>query len=328
MEPKRSRKLSDSSVSIKQTQLLHDDPMLSNEELFKHGLQDLAEELDLEVIFNPLICGREISLMKLWQCIQLPEFGGYERVSSRNLWQELAKYIGFHINCNVAAQEIKDCYCEILAVFEKLRHDFLEETKVMESHQNTRNENQSLATTYHSDEGNNNRHQIADISRNNLIGNGISDDHSFSFDSVKQQMSRKKQIQNSAQSQDLSFSVKRQRIRRSKFKALEIPSTPDYIINGCQDIQDQRYSPDETDIFDRDGMIETLNHSHRSNIRNSHSRKPPPRHNTKSDHIYPSAPENDLEYDFAQRDNSNFPITDEKFQDKKFNSTFYFSMLA
>lgn len=108
------------------------DPALTDENLFKEALIDLAQELEIGVEFNPVICGRTISLFRLWQVVK-EEFGGNDEATGRRLWPQIARKLNFNDHMHTkAANDLEACYGEILADFETAREQFNDPTESQE----------------------------------------------------------------------------------------------------------------------------------------------------------------------------------------------------
>ncbi|TQS34805.1 hypothetical protein Golomagni_04799 [Golovinomyces magnicellulatus] len=248
-----TNEFSNDTVSISEGHLLAYDQMLHNEELFTQGLQALANELDLEVDFNPDICGRKISLMRLWQTVQSSKYSGFDDISEDRFWPKIASEFGFDKS---AATELKDCYSEILSDFGNLRREFLMEGLPNESQENDSIENQ-LPSDLICVKNDNLTKSEDSMSFDSQIIHHDSDDLDVPLIQEEYQVSSRESSLESNQSRRRFIPNKRQRIRNCK-KVLEIPSTPENKINGYQDPDlAQKRSPrfdvisDETDELDQ-----------------------------------------------------------------------------
>ncbi|KAK0120208.1 hypothetical protein ONS95_011614 [Cadophora gregata] len=87
---------------------------------FAINLLQLADQLDLEVDPNPVICGKTIKLFDLWQVVTSDEFGGFDEVNGRRRWVKVAQKLGFEgSKQREAAGDLQSCYGEILCDLEQ-----------------------------------------------------------------------------------------------------------------------------------------------------------------------------------------------------------------
>ena len=230
----------DSSGQIIQSpkmQRKNPDPATIDENLFKGDLLDLAESLEMEVDFTPEICGRKISLFRLWQVIQSDEFGGFDRVNGKNLWPNVARKLNFNdFRQTTAAQELRGCYSEILADFEDARQEYDEEPGLTDSQERAMLDAQLLETaarqTQNLDE--------EDMEEDEKIVEEDEEDDDLDRPQISPHpsvptSSSKRSFGVDRTNVNTSFN-KRQRIDKGKGKGkeLEIPSTPEDIINSNQ----------------------------------------------------------------------------------------------
>jgi hypothetical protein len=104
------------------------DPTLVDERLFEAKMRELADKLDLELDLIPVICGKRLALFRLWQVVMSDKFGGFDEVNGRGLWPRVAKALDFNdFKHKGAAQDLRDCYSELLIDFEELRDAYREE---------------------------------------------------------------------------------------------------------------------------------------------------------------------------------------------------------
>jgi hypothetical protein len=102
------------------------DPSTKDEKMFKEDLSAMAEDTEVEVDFEPIICGRKIPLFRLWQVVASEEFGGYGEVSDKGLWLQVAEKLNFNQFRHAKAPEaIKAAYEEILPQFEEAREEYV-----------------------------------------------------------------------------------------------------------------------------------------------------------------------------------------------------------
>jgi hypothetical protein len=220
------------------------DPTTTNEKLFKHHMSILAESFDLIVDFEPTICGRTLPLFKLWQVVQSEEFGGFDEVTGRNLWPQVARKLNFNDWRHAsAATDLKDCYSEILADFEELREEEREENGLTESQEEALIESQLRQTAARetqptsADEGDEEDDEI--VEEEEELEDDL--DAPQSSPQIIPSSSSKRSFGTDRTNQPISFN-KRQRIDKGKGKELEIPSTPEDLINNNQKIRSS-YQP-------------------------------------------------------------------------------------
>lgn len=211
------------------------DPSTVDERLFKSDLTALAEALELEVDFKPIICGRAIPLFRLWQVVQSNEFGGFDEVNGRKLWPLVARRLNFndfqHFD---AAADLHACYDEILADFEQAREEYKEinpDMALTESQEMALIESQLRQTASHETQN------LSD--QDEELVNGEYEDHDDDLDhpqvspaSLPPSSSSKRSF-GSDRTYDTPFN-KRQRIDKGEGKELEIPSTPEHVIDTNQ----------------------------------------------------------------------------------------------
>ncbi len=222
---------------------------LTDEQLFREDVSGLAAALQLEVDFTPEICGRKVPLFKLWQVVQSIDFGGSDRVTGLKLWPKVAKFLTFRDSQQlIAAEDLRICFAEILADLEQYR-EMQHEQSLTESQQKamldaqhletagreTRSlydaEDERLAETFEGEE------DVELVEENNdeeLVEEDEDDDldrPQFSPRPLIPSPSRKRSFSADRSNVDLSYK-KRQRIDKGKCKELEIPSTPEDVINS------------------------------------------------------------------------------------------------
>jgi len=113
----------------KETPRRVEDPLLTDEKQFVAYVKLLAEELDLEVNFKPVICGKRIPLFRLWQVVRA-DCGGVDEVEGRNLWPRVARSL--NISGSQSLEELRSCYNIILPDVEVTREEFWEMTDSQE----------------------------------------------------------------------------------------------------------------------------------------------------------------------------------------------------
>ncbi|KAI6244708.1 hypothetical protein HI914_07329 [Erysiphe necator] len=226
--------LSEDNVFFSEVQVLLSDHMLHNEDFFKQSLQYLADELGLEVNFNPQIGEREIPLMKLWKTVQSLEFGGSKEMKVDNDWQRLAKSLGFIDHITMVAQELKDCYNEILADLEHLRHEFLMEMPFSSMQKKVLIEKLPQFISHQSSDDYTDSEIMDNLPRETQFLCNDSIDLDTPRTPEEPQKLGKKRSLDLVSSHKKFIPNKRQRISDGKNKVLEIPSTPESIINFNQ----------------------------------------------------------------------------------------------
>jgi hypothetical protein len=233
--PARRLEISDSQATIPETIPSQNsdnkapDLYLTDEKLFKKHLVELAASLEEELIvnFNPIICGRTIPLFKLWQVVRSQELGGYDEVTGRNLWTQVARKLNFsdfqHPDAHL---DLKMCYEEILADFEGWLDYKETQPDLTESQENAMIESQLRRTAER--ETQNVGEDIAEED-----GDEDYDDDLDAPSSMPQPLkSSPKRIFGDDRSSQGPTSIKRQRIDKGKGKELEVPSTPEDVINS------------------------------------------------------------------------------------------------
>ncbi|KAG9240121.1 TRF2-interacting telomeric protein/Rap1 C terminal domain-containing protein [Calycina marina] len=106
-----------------------DDPLLDDEVQFNNYVRILAERLEIIIDFNPVICGKEISLFRLWQVVR-GEFGGIDEVNGKDLWFKVARAL--RLEGPTYRQELKSSYNVILPDVEGSRSFYWNETSSQE----------------------------------------------------------------------------------------------------------------------------------------------------------------------------------------------------
>jgi hypothetical protein len=224
-------------------------PTLTDEQLFRKDVSALAAVLQLEVDFTPEICGRKIPLFKLWQVVQSFDFGGSDRVTGLKLWPKVAKFLSFRDSQQLtAAEDLRICYAEILADLEEYR-EMLREQSLTESQEEAMLDAQLLETAgretqslYDAEdeelgeilEGEEDVELVEENDDEELVEEDDDDDldrPQFSPLPLIPSPSRKRSFGADRTNIDSSYK-KRQRIDKGKGKELEIPSTPEDVINS------------------------------------------------------------------------------------------------
>ncbi|KUJ12511.1 uncharacterized protein LY89DRAFT_652986 [Mollisia scopiformis] len=202
------------------------DDTIADEATFKRNILHLAEQLGLDVNFNPIICGRPIPLFRLWQIVESDELGGYHEVNERNLWYKVAKKLNFNeFKHKNADAEIRDCFREILADYEDIEKNTeeIEEDVSMTESQERAMINDQLRQTA--------ARETQNLANPEAIEDDDEDDDLDRPQSTPRQILRpsKRRFDNSGQDFLLN---KRLRSDKGKGKEPKIPSTPEDVING------------------------------------------------------------------------------------------------
>ncbi|KAE8445129.1 hypothetical protein EG329_013731 [Mollisiaceae sp. DMI_Dod_QoI] len=206
------------------------DPSTTDESVFKEQLLFLADQFGLDVDFKPKICGRTIPLFRLWQVVESDEFGGFDAVVGQRLWPKVARQLNFNeFKHPQAAAELQDCFAEILADFEMAKNETPEDASLTESQEMALINEQLRQTTARETQS------LEDLEV--LDEDEQDDDLNYPQSTPRQPLSSpsgKRSFDTSGQD---SFYNKRQRIDKGKGKEIEIPSTPEDVINGGQTIR-------------------------------------------------------------------------------------------
>jgi hypothetical protein len=220
-----------------------------DESLFKEHLLELAGNLAVNVNFNPLVCGRSISLFRLWQVVESDEFGGVDEVDGKQLWPKVAIRMNFPKDRQVllqAGKELQDVFNEILADLEELTKRIIEESDISETEEQALLEAQLQLSA-----ANGNQHQN---SNKELIKDGQDEEQEHDDDLDYPQISPRlpkagsgKRSSDSDRETEKLPSNKRQRIDKGKGKEREIPSTPEAGMNTTQDFL-QSHQPTPTPL--------------------------------------------------------------------------------
>jgi uncharacterized protein YeaO (DUF488 family) len=209
------------------------DPALTNERLFEAKAKELAEELQLELNLMPSICGRHISLWRLWKVVVSDGFGGSDEVTGRRLWPRVAKKLNYNeFQHKNAAQDLRACYEEFLADFEEFRSAYREDnpnlTDSQEADTSQLIENQLLQTVARED-----------LEMDLIDEDEEEEDQDDDLDQPPSSAPRPTSIAKRSFGADRINSNtppnnKRPRIDKGKGKEVEIPSTPEEVLNGIQ----------------------------------------------------------------------------------------------
>lgn len=207
------------------------EPPKIDEATFKKDVTYLADGFNIEVNFNPIISGRKLPLIRLWELVESQEFGGYDRVDGTKSWHKVAKRLNFNeFKHPHAAAELKDCFGEILADYEYAVNrsedvDNFEEVVSLTASQEEALLNEQLHGTAAPET--NILEQAEPLEEDEE-----DDDLEGPQSTPKQPSFSTKRSFDSALPKPLPH--KRQRIDKGKGKEPEIPSTPEDVINGKQ----------------------------------------------------------------------------------------------
>jgi len=225
------------------------DPSTLDELLFKEDLLTLAQQLEYDVDFIPTICGRTISLFKLWQLVESEDFGGFDAVNENKLWPQIASRLNFNPSRHpTAPEELKICFDTILADFEDARRGIVGD---VEMHDSFLLAAQLFETTNH-------EMDPEDVEDKGEIDQEEEQEHDDDLDSPQfssPQRGSGPRIQKRASvDREGSPYSKRQRVDKGKGKALEIPSTPEGNFNTNQMFRPQP-SPLKNPLLQEGGHV-------------------------------------------------------------------------
>ncbi|KAF7943989.1 hypothetical protein EAE96_010401 [Botrytis aclada] len=215
--------------------------LTTEEDYFTLTLRQFCEEDEEEPIFNPIICGKQISLFRLWQIVMI--LGGFEKISAESRWQEVADKLSFPIaNRSEAAQDLKSCYDEILSEFEQVVTE--EENDPRSILMFAGSQDETLIASQFADT------TIRSIQRSPSHGSGSEDEDDdevielpplknskqFSTMSTKKRAIESDGLSNHSESSSINPKRKAKRVRtdKGKGKEAEIPSTPEHVFNATQ----------------------------------------------------------------------------------------------
>lgn len=219
---------------------LRDDPSISDEKVFQNEVSTFGDEFEIDIDFDPMICGQSISLFRLWQVVESDEFGGYGEVDGRESWAKVASRLQIDpIRHPTAAEELKKCFDKVLVDYEEFKKGDLE---------NMEEENQEEAVD------DSERHESSLLAAQlaaKVIHRGEPEDHDDEFEEVDQQEQEEHDDDldypqyssprqpNSSVAKKRGFDNrrnllhnKRQRVDKGKGKEREIPSTPEDDVNN------------------------------------------------------------------------------------------------
>jgi hypothetical protein len=204
-----------------------------DENLFVKHMVLLAEGLGLEVNFKPIICGRTIPLFALWQVVNSDELGGFDEVTAKRLWGQVARKLNFNTFTHPnAAKDLEACYKEVLTLFDEAEEEHNERNKDL-----TDSQEQAMIESQLRKTATLEAHNIEEeVSGNEAMkeDQDYDDDLDMSLSLRSQSAlssSGKRRIghshNNYGESSLPGSHGKRQRINKGKVKELEIPSTPE-----------------------------------------------------------------------------------------------------
>lgn len=225
--PKAEKNVS-KSVNNRTTKPVDRDPSLTDEATFEEYLTIVADRIeDVDrITFNPTIRGKTITLFKLWKVVKA-DFGGNAEVTGLELWPQVANKLGFKPSeLKEAGRDLRNCYDELLTDYEQARDDYYNESDDMtESQQDELLRNQLIPS--HPEE-----------ESNKAVENPESDDGDDDLNAPVFSPTRpvsSKRVMAYRSSPNITSSTgspsKRQRIDKGKGKELEIPSTPDHLLD-------------------------------------------------------------------------------------------------
>ncbi|CAD6449390.1 dfd478a8-0622-41fd-a666-2b5044d37c39 [Sclerotinia trifoliorum] len=254
--------------------------LLKEEAYFTHTLKEFSEVLGFEpddLNFHPVVCGKEISIFKLWQIVML--FGGFAKTNADSRWQEVADRLSFPIaNRAKAAKDLKSCYEEILSELE---------TAVKEAQNDTENPE----FTASQEEEVMIASQLKDTVSHSVQKSSGHDEEIEDNDEVpklppprtksKQQLTTSTNkrtidsdgLSNLTGSSATKHEIKRRKVQKGKGKEVEIPSTPEHIFNATQPPISHHTAPLKYP-FDKNSEDDSSDHEVRERIRRIQKKKP------------------------------------------------------
>ena len=218
---------------------------------FAQKLLILADGLELEVDPSPLICGKTVPLFDLWQVVTSGAFGGFDEVNGRKKWAQVAQKLGFKDpQLGQAGIDLQACYSEILADLEEGERE-AQESEDMDSEQaaeliadqlrhtadqpDSADDEEDMYT--HGEEW----QEVSAEEHEELLRELEENDDDLNHIQISPQCPQppfppagKRRLGSDRRSSELPYN-KRQRVDKGKGKEqLEIPSTPEDIINSTQ----------------------------------------------------------------------------------------------
>ncbi|KAJ8062914.1 hypothetical protein OCU04_008162 [Sclerotinia nivalis] len=237
-EPETTPKVVSGKIDLEQRP--YTNSLLREEAYFTHTLKEFSEVLGFEpndLNFYPEVCGKEISMFKLWQIVML--FGGFAKTNADSRWQEVADRLSFPIaNRAKAAKDLKNCYEEILSELETAVDEAQNDT---ENPEFTASQEEIMIAS-----------QLEDtisrsVQRFSGHDEGIEDNDEVSklppprtkskpqlTTSTKKRTIDSDSLSNRTESSATKHETKRRKLDKGKSKEVEIPSTPEHIFNATQ----------------------------------------------------------------------------------------------
>ncbi|TGO27151.1 hypothetical protein BPAE_0046g00120 [Botrytis paeoniae] len=213
--------------------------LTTEEDYFTLTLKQFCEEDEEEPIFNPRICGKQISLFRLWQIVIV--FGGFETINAESRWQEVADKLSFPIaNRSEAAQDLKSCYDEILSEFERVvteeENDPQSILMFAASQDETLIASQLADTTIRSVQRPSGHERDVEDDDEVIELPPLKNSKQFSTTSTKKRAINSDELSNLSESSAINPKRKAKRVRadKGKGKEVEIPSTPEHVFNVTQ----------------------------------------------------------------------------------------------
>ncbi|KAI9650609.1 hypothetical protein NHQ30_000627 [Ciborinia camelliae] len=250
--------------------------LLKEEDYFTQTLKDFSGELSKDLNFHPQIRGKKVSIFKLWQIVML--FGGFDKTSAEKRWQEIADRLSFPIaNRAKAAEDLKNCYDEILSEFE---------TSIVE----VENDEDNPEFTASQDETLLASHLEDTISRSaqRPTGHEVETENNDQILYLPQQLAKSKQLstmstkKRAINSDDLSNhsgpslpnvkpQSKRPKVDKGKGKEVEIPPTPEHVYNATK--RTLSFEGDDDSSSDREAQ-ERIRRIQQGSSRKASAKKP------------------------------------------------------
>lgn len=207
------------------------DQLIMGEEEFKKELAGIAKGLNITLELCPVISGRAVPLYRLWKIVRSDEFGGFDEVTRNRLWGRVARKLNFNdFQHSNAAKDLESCYRNILLVFDAGQEAY-DAMELSESQEQQMIESQLRKTAARETQN----------PAEDFVEDGMERGSRESVDDLHMRLPRnsgKRSFSsihtNQASSSQAWPSSKRQRIGIGKGKELEIPSTPERVVESDQ----------------------------------------------------------------------------------------------
>lgn len=172
------------------------------------------------VDFFPRVCGKKISLFGLWQIVR-DQHGGQKQVDDQHLWPHVAEKLHYgSAQISEASKELRACYDKVLMDFEQGYQEVVDDLSSSDSQAHNQIEAQLFPDAAHGDIVDHVAREQSEYEDQNLPSQPIST-----------LPSRKRALDGLRGRETFN---KRQRIDKGKGREMEIPSTPEDVINKNQ----------------------------------------------------------------------------------------------